>query len=225
MHIDVPINNNGHDFVVGDIHGHYSLLKSELKRVGFNPSKDRLFSVGDIIDRGPKSEACLALLDKPWFFMVLGNHEQMMMDAILFGKGFNWAIEYGKWSKRFSYKELEDWAGRLSELPVSMTVKHKSFSFGICHAETDGVDWQESRDNPDSKAVMVWGRRILRGDKKVPSIDGVDITIHGHTPLELPQWVENRYFIDTGAWYSDVLTLRNVEDIYAEYNLKRSVFE
>lgn len=224
MHVSVPINNKGHDFVVGDIHGHYSLLKAELKRVGFNPSKDRLFSVGDIIDRGPKSEACLDLLDKPWFFMVLGNHEQMMIDAVLFGKGYNWSIEYGKWANKFSHEELEYWANRLSELPVSMTVESKGFSFGMCHAETDGLDWLQTRDNPDSQAVMVWGRKILRKTTKVEGIKGIDITIHGHTPLEFPQWVENRYFIDTGAWYSDILTLRKVEDIYAEYTQKQSVF-
>ena len=71
-----------------------------------------------------------------------------------------------------------------------MTVEHENFSYGICHAETDGID----------------------------------ITIHGHTPLEFPQWVKNRYFMDTGAWYSDVLTLRNIEDIYNEHNYKHSVF-
>ena len=150
MHIFIPKNIKGRDFVVGDIHGHYDLLKTELKTVGFDKQKDRLFSVGDIIDRGPKSEECLTLLDQPWFFMVL--------------------------------------------------------------------------DDPDSKASMVWGRRILRGQSNAMAINGIDITIHGHTPLEFPQWVKNRYFMDTGAWYSDVLTLRNIEDIYNEHNYKYSVF-
>ena len=63
MHIFIPKNIKGRDFVVGDIHGHYDLLKTELKTVGFDKQKDRLFSVGDIIDRGPKSEECLTLLD------------------------------------------------------------------------------------------------------------------------------------------------------------------
>ena len=224
MHIFIPKNIKGRDFVVGDIHGHYDLLKTELKTVGFDKQKDRLFSVGDIIDRGPKSEECLTLLDQPWFFMVLGNHEEMMMEAILQGKGYNWSVEYGEWADKLSHQEREEWALRLSELPISMTVEHENFSYGICHAETDGVDWSNTRDDPDSKASMVWGRRILRGQSNAMAINGIDITIHGHTPLEFPQWVKNRYFMDTGAWYSDVLTLRNIEDIYNEHNYKHSVF-
>ena len=42
MHIFIPKNIKGRDFVVGDIHGHYDLLKTELKTVGFDKQKDRL---------------------------------------------------------------------------------------------------------------------------------------------------------------------------------------
>ncbi|MGL9724118.1 metallophosphoesterase [Sodalis sp. (in: enterobacteria)] len=37
--------------------------------------------LGDLIDRGPQSEACLPLLENPWFRSVRGNHEQMACPA------------------------------------------------------------------------------------------------------------------------------------------------
>jgi len=45
-------NTEGQDFFVGDIHGMYNLLMSQLNLLGFDRNVDRLFSVGDIVDRG-----------------------------------------------------------------------------------------------------------------------------------------------------------------------------
>ena len=73
-------NTKGRDFVVGDMHGFYDLFLAELDRYDFDPSCDRVFSVGDLIDKGPKSLDCLRLLKRPWFHAVRGNHEQMLLD-------------------------------------------------------------------------------------------------------------------------------------------------
>ncbi len=43
-------------WVVGDLHGCYTRLMSELHRVDFDPAQDLLISVGDLIDRG--TEKC-----------------------------------------------------------------------------------------------------------------------------------------------------------------------
>ena len=47
-------NATGRDFVVGDLHGMFSHLEALLNEVAFDESADRLFSVGDLIDRGPE---------------------------------------------------------------------------------------------------------------------------------------------------------------------------
>lgn len=75
-------NAAGRDFVVGDLHGHRDLLEQELQRIGFDTTRDRLFSVGDLVDRGPDSLATLVLLDEPWFHAVLGNHELMLLNHL-----------------------------------------------------------------------------------------------------------------------------------------------
>ncbi len=74
----LPANTAGRDMVVGDIHGHIEDLAVLLKQADFNEEKDRLFSTGDIVDRGPDSMRCLALNKRRWFHVVAGNHELML---------------------------------------------------------------------------------------------------------------------------------------------------
>ena len=68
-------NTPGRDFAVGDIHGHFTRLQAALDAAGFNPAVDRLFSVGDLVDRGPECEDVIKWLNKPWFHPVRGNHD------------------------------------------------------------------------------------------------------------------------------------------------------
>jgi serine/threonine protein phosphatase 1 len=67
----------GQDFVVGDIHGQHDKLVNALALVGFNFIEDRLFSVGDLVDRGKGSKKVVDLLQESWFDAVKGNHEQL----------------------------------------------------------------------------------------------------------------------------------------------------
>ena len=78
----MPANAEGRDFLVGDLHGHRGLFESELDDLGFDPACDRVFSVGDLIDRGPESLATLRLIEEPWFHAVLGNHELMLLEYL-----------------------------------------------------------------------------------------------------------------------------------------------
>jgi len=64
-------------YVVGDIQGCYDQLMRLLDKVRFDPTEDRLWSVGDLINRGPQSLETLRFarsLGKA-FTMVLGNHD------------------------------------------------------------------------------------------------------------------------------------------------------
>jgi hypothetical protein len=72
-------NVRGRDFVVGDIHGCFDQLRAALDTAGFLPESDRLFSVGDLIDRGPQSTETLQWLAKPWFHACIGNHDDMAL--------------------------------------------------------------------------------------------------------------------------------------------------
>ena len=58
-HKAIARNQNGIDWLCGDLHGQYDSLQRALLEVGFNSAVDRLFLMGDVIDRGPKSKALL----------------------------------------------------------------------------------------------------------------------------------------------------------------------
>ena len=79
--VSLPVNDRGRDFCIGDLHGCRQMLDTLLLSFDFDRSRDRLFSVGDLIHRGPESAECLRLAEEPWFFPVLGNHEAMQLAA------------------------------------------------------------------------------------------------------------------------------------------------
>lgn len=65
------------NYVVGDIQGCYQPLRQLLDKVAFDPSRDVLWSVGDMVNRGPQSLEVLRYLSKldGAFVGVLGNHD------------------------------------------------------------------------------------------------------------------------------------------------------
>jgi len=64
-------------YLIGDIHGCYREFRALLDKAGFDPANDKLWSVGDLIGRGPQAletlEFCVSLGDS--FSCVLGNHD------------------------------------------------------------------------------------------------------------------------------------------------------
>ena len=67
-----------HIWLSGDIHGCLEQLRRKLWHCRFDPWRDLLISVGDVIDRGPQSLRCLQLLEQHWVRAVRGNHEQII---------------------------------------------------------------------------------------------------------------------------------------------------
>jgi bis(5'-nucleosyl)-tetraphosphatase (symmetrical) len=65
------------NYVVGDIQGCFQPLRRLLDKIAFNPSRDVLWSVGDMVNRGPQSLEALRFLSKldAAFIGVLGNHD------------------------------------------------------------------------------------------------------------------------------------------------------
>ena len=76
----LPGNTTGHDYIIGDIHGCSELLSQALNLLGPN---DRLFIVGDLIDRGPDSLGVLRIVQNdPRVHVVRGNHEDVFLNAM-----------------------------------------------------------------------------------------------------------------------------------------------
>lgn len=64
-------------YAVGDIQGCLKPLQCLLRKVDFNPSRDTLWAVGDLVNRGPDSLETLRFLEGLGnaFITVLGNHD------------------------------------------------------------------------------------------------------------------------------------------------------
>ncbi|MBP8171239.1 MAG: symmetrical bis(5'-nucleosyl)-tetraphosphatase [Pseudomonas sp.] len=64
-------------YAVGDLQGCLQPLQCLLKDVAFDPAKDRLWLVGDLVNRGPQSLATLRFLYamRDSLICVLGNHD------------------------------------------------------------------------------------------------------------------------------------------------------
>lgn len=209
------INTAGRDFAVGDIHGHFTKLQASLDAVRFNPATDRLFSVGDMIDRGPESALVLEWLAKPWFHAVQGNHEDMavgyaqqaLRDDLYMHNG-------GAWLMAKNRDEQAEYAVALSELPVAIEVETTVGLVGIVHADCPFPVWSMLRDSLNGEmpgllnvdAVCQWSRSRIT-DENCEGISGVRAVIVGHTPVRQPAILGNVYHIDTGAWMGGHFTL------------------
>jgi bis(5'-nucleosyl)-tetraphosphatase (symmetrical) len=64
-------------YAIGDIQGCYEPLMQLINKIDFNPSKDLLYLVGDLVNRGPKSLEVLKWIYKHQdsIVTVLGNHD------------------------------------------------------------------------------------------------------------------------------------------------------
>ena len=205
-------NTVGRDLVVGDIHGHFSLLQQTLDSINFNPEVDRLFSVGDLVDRGLESHKSIEWLKKPWFHAVCGNHEQMAinwMNPDVYKDVKLYRQNGGDWNLENTVEQQKIYADAFSELPLAIEIETANGLVGVVHAEPTN-NWDQLRDvlnNPwlDSytsdrlRDKLQWERRrIYQGDKI--GVTGVVAAVVGHTPLTKPMQFGNVYYIDTGAW-------------------------
>lgn len=197
--------NAGRDFVVGDLHGCLAEFRSVLAQVDFDKAKDRVFSVGDLIDRGPDSIGCLELLYEPWFYPVIGNHEQLMLDAYR-GRtdGELWMVNGGAWSMSLDVDAralMRDIADRLEALPLAIVVGDGDDRFNVVHAEFPHTDADMDAGEFDARLqmVMVWGRSIAQEHSGFDGA-GLSPTYCGHTIMRAVTRRASHIFIDTGAF-------------------------
>ena len=202
-------NDAGRDFVVGDIHGMFSHLRVLLDEIAFDPDTDRLFSVGDLVDRGPESAMALEWLDKTWFHACRGNHEQFAIDSLdpvqfdlwINHNGGAWWLDLDE-SLRARFRE------EFANLPLAIEVETASGVVGIIHADVPPlVTWSrfmellETQD-PDAALYALWSRHRVHGSgPQLPVRGGVTRVYCGHTPTRTTVSIANVHYIDTGAVY------------------------
>lgn len=227
-------NNSGQDYVVGDLHGCFDTLTHALQVIKFNPEHDRLFSVGDLIDRGPKSHEVYSWLSKPWFHPIMGNHEVKVLQY-LYSKGLADKTQHemiqlyklGEYKK----KQIEKWIidvepkedivnifHAFNALPLAIEVDTDKGLVGILHGDILHIDWGLFKQDLISDGYHgQTAKRCLQGrtrkdlNIKTSVLDIFAIYV-GHSGVDKPLLLGNVVYIDTGCCYDEYLTLVRLSD-------------
>lgn len=215
-HQTIAPNPAGIDWICGDVHGHLSVLQDQLKQAGFQCGVDRLFLLGDLVDRGPDSEATLNwVLSTEGVFSVLGNHELMFLAR---SQHEAYRVKHrligGAWADDLSlsaYRRLSERCAR--EFPLSMTVLCGQHTVGLVHAQSPFDDWRQLQNAVYSEKLAIgctWPWSRAQGPEQI--IAGVSAVISGHIGTSEIVTRGNQVWIDSFE-ASGEFTLAPVEEI------------
>lgn len=217
-------------FAIGDVHGEaaklHALHDAILDRIAFERLPARIIHLGDYVDRGPDSrgviervmqlEAKFAASATIEVISLMGNHEQMMLDAYdAPGDASNWWSQGGAETadsyvegSGFADANWRDWIPRehitwMRRLPRMFRDDERRLVF--VHA---GIDPTRFPDCPES--IHLWTRSDKFFDRaRWPERDQLKglVVIHGHTPKNYsPEVFPHRINVDTGAVFGGPLT-------------------
>jgi serine/threonine protein phosphatase 1 len=219
------------NFIVGDLHGQYDILISKLNEMGFDRTKDHLYSVGDLIDRGPKSLACVRLLQEEWFHAVRGNHEAMFLTAhgdlySHYHSSRDYMRNGGEWSHSLSEEEMKEAVTLLEQLPLAIHTDNFSISHSFAVTELDlpypdrivwdrGEVFRSIKDRTDIAEVaskyLEYNGNIFKWEEYDPSRK---LWYVGHNTIKgVPMFVGNQVMLDTGVSKDGCLTVVRHEDV------------
>ena len=216
-------NKKGNDYVVGDIHGRYELVEKALKKINFNKNQDRLFCVGDLIDRGKNSAQVLNFLRNPYVHAIRGNHEDMLLElyAGAVEPSYEDLLSYADsiglhWWLSVNKKERLEILEELRRLPLVSEIVTDRGNVGLVHADVPiGLSWikfKEAINEGDENVIIkaLWGRtRLSYGI--VEEVQDIGRIYVGHTVQSKIRKLGNVVAIDTGAVFNQQLTLVNIE--------------
>ncbi|MDV3349783.1 serine/threonine protein phosphatase [Leptolyngbyaceae cyanobacterium CCMR0082] len=190
---------------IGDIHGHYDGLMRLLEAVDLN-LQDEVYFVGDLIDRGPQSRQVVNYVRDNGYRCVMGNHEQLLLEAFPNGEAhmpaFQGWLYSGGQSTLSSYTSVDDLFDHvhwIQDLPLYMDLG----DIWLVHA---GLNPQRTLEEQTSHEYC-WIRDGFHSHKQPYFPDKLIITGHtitftlpGVEPGEIargPGWLD----IDTGAYH------------------------
>jgi serine/threonine protein phosphatase 1 len=188
-------NQAGRDFVIGDVHGAFDEVWNAMQLAGFDRRRDRLFSVGDLIDRGVGSHRAGRFLAQPYVFAIRGNHEADLIDLHMDNEDPDETLEVVArinfkgmgWIAKLTAPERAELLKRFAALPYAMEVENPRGPVGILHGEVPrGMDWEdfvvglEDGDEDVQESCLRGRERLKHGDTR--GVPGIGRVFAGHTP-------------------------------------------
>lgn len=236
--------NGGKDYVFGDLHGYIHKLDAAIQALNFDPSKDRLFSVGDLCNGGTDSMACLALLDKDYFYAVRGNNEDYVLRSIhkIQQNGLTTSVETylnehdTLWLMDLSAEEQQELYEKLQDLPyvLEIEVDGQDTPVAIVHsppyANEAWADYTKraalfSLDTPENEIYCTsHAKKVIEERKSHGPIEGVYRLFFGHKPFLTGQIMKlsdehgngNAYNLDSGGGTGEATGVFQVADILVD---------
>jgi len=211
----------GRLLVAGDVHGCFDALGAALGAIDYDASRDSLFLLGDIVDRGPAS---LAYRDWLHIGRVRGNHEDMVWQAA-WGDAEDARLHVengGDWLQALGRDAQQAVAAELMDAPLAIELlTPRGRRVGLVHADVEGDDWPAflaalaDPDDRRAEQVAIWSRlRIgdVEADRRHrPAIAGIDHVFFGHNVVRRPLTRGNCSWIDTGAGTGGLPTVVDVD--------------
>lgn len=163
-------------YVMSDIHGAWDLYDRMLRRISFS-DEDRLYILGDAVDRGPDG---VRILDHAMrhrnVVLVRGNHEQMLVDGM---DPFARADALEIWRNNGSRPTVE----ALTKLPLPARIRLVAYvrrSKDHADVEAGGKKFHLVHGCPgDDRRTRLWENPNPYGFPKFPD----RTVVVGHTPV------------------------------------------
>ena len=222
--LTINTNQTNHIYVVGDLHGCYSLLMQELQNIHFDFQNDVLICTGHLVDRGEENLACISLLDEPWFYTVRGNHEEMCIKSAhdLKIKDIH-ARNGGEWFYQLSQIQRLEIIERFKQLPLVIEIQLEHKKIGVVHADIDIHDWNAFKQDVSQGDYKIsgvtsayvnalWGRgRIRQYSAHYDVVENIDEIYLGHTIVKEHTKIDNCHYIDVGSSFTKKLCIVKIK--------------
>ena len=201
------VNQAGRDLVVGDVHGCFRTLERALSELDFDSTVDRLFGVGDLVNRGPHSDEALTWLEHRFHAVTLGNHERPVRDWFR-AKVLGSRERASGWLRQVPRGDYRRWLRALDDMPLALTIETVHGSVGVVHAQVPDPDWGRtlemlSTGESEIADIALLGSEAAEHEARARSrpVGGVRLLVHGHWSVPEVEPMLNRWNIDTGAGF------------------------
>jgi serine/threonine protein phosphatase 1 len=198
-------NNKPRQIAIGDIHGHYDGMRQLVNFCDLK-GQDRLYFLGDVIDRGPKSAQVVQWIQENKHPCLMGNHEIMLLHS--FNDGDLDEVALRHWLPSGGNTTLASYGDEgIPQSDIDWFASLPSYldlgDFFLVHA---GVDPFQSIDKQNNEQFCWIREKFFSSQfayfpsKTIVTGHTITFTLPGVSPGEVaqgPGWIN----IETGAYH------------------------